>query len=59
MRGWGSCFGAWQVVCVARGMCGRGVCMAGGMHGRVCAWPDIRPLQWTVRIVLECIPIVL
>ena len=41
MRGWGSCFGAWQGICVARGMCGRSVCMAGGhawqrgMHGMI------------------------
>ena len=36
---------------------GKGVCMAGGMHGGrgwVCAWQERRPLQRTVRILLEC-----
>ena len=41
------------------GMHGRGVCMAGGVcggvHGRGCVWQERWPLQWTVRILLECI----
>ena len=42
------------------GMCGKGYawqgkCMAGGVHGRGCAWQERRPLQRTVRILLECI----
>ena len=55
---------AWQGVCMAGGMRGR-VCVAGGMCGGVwggrgmcgrgggCAWQERRPLQWTVRILLE------
>ena len=37
-----------------RGMHG-GACMARGVHGRGCAWPERRPLQRTRRILLECI----
>ena len=34
-----------------RGMCGGGrACVPGG-----CAWQERRPLQWTVRILLDCI----
>ena len=37
-------------------MCGRGVCMVGGMHGRGHAWHEKRPLHaLSVRILLECI----
>ena len=32
-----------------------GACMAGGMHGGGHAWQEIRPLQQTVRFLLECI----
>ena len=47
-------------VCVAWGMHGRGhawqtACVAGGVHGRGHAWQERWPLQWTVRILLECI----
>ena len=59
---------AWQGACVA-GACMVGVCMAGGVHGGGMhgggvrgsggeggrAWQDRRPLQWAVRILLECI----
>ena len=51
--GWGACMagGAWE-----GGVCGRGVCVAGRMHGRGrCAWQEKRPLQWEVRNLLECI----
>ena len=60
--------------CVVGGMCGRvhvwqGACMAGGVHDRghvwqgACmagghAWQERWPLQWTVRILLECILLV-
>ena len=37
---------------VKGGMGGKGACMAGG---RGHAWQERRPLQWTVRILLECI----
>ena len=51
----------WQGVSMAGGKCGRGAvhgrgnvwqgaCRAGG-----CVWQEIRPLQWVVRILLECI----
>ena len=40
----------WQGVCMAGGHVCQGVCMAGG-H----AWQERRPLQQTVRILLECI----
>ena len=34
----------------------KGLCMAkGGMYGEGHAWQERRPLQWTVRILLECI----
>ena len=62
---WWGC--AWQEVCMAgghvcRGVCGGGVCMAGGacmaggggIHG-VGVWQERRPLQQTVRILLEYI----
>ena len=39
---------AWQGVCMAGGVCG-------GVHGRGCVWQERWPLQWTVRILLECI----
>ena len=35
MHGWG------MGGCVARGICGRGVCMAGGMHDGGCAWQGV------------------
>ena len=45
---------AWQ-----EGMCGRGMCGADmfgrGMWGKGHAWQETRPLQRTVRILLECI----
>ena len=55
---------AWQVgacVCVwgggmhGRGECGRGHVWQGGVHGRGHVWQERRPLQRTVRILLECI----
>ena len=45
---------AWQGVCMAGSVCGRG-----GVHGRRRAWQEIRPLQRTVRILLECILVLL
>ena len=51
MRGWGCVVGgvqgghAWQGACVAAGVCGEGGCV----------WQERRPLQRTVRILLECI----
>ena len=42
MHGRGEC--AWQ-----------GVCTVGVLHGRGHAWQEKRQLQWTVRILLECI----
>ena len=51
--------------CMTGGVCGRGhawqggmhdgVMRGGGMHGGGRAWQEKRPLQWTVRILLECI----
>ena len=47
----------WQGACIAGDMCGRGASMAGGMHG---SWAcmtgggERQPLQWMVRILLEC-----
>ena len=38
-------------VCMARGHAWQGTCVAGGGH----AWQERMPLQWTVRILLECI----
>ena len=47
VHGWGAC--------MAGGVCGGGgACMAGGLCGRGHAWQERRPLQWTVRILLEC-----
>ena len=58
------------VCVVVGGMCGRGTCVAGGMHGKGgCGvgvlskgyawwghtWQERWSLQWTVRILLECI----
>ena len=37
------------------GIFGRGACMVGGVHGRGSTWQERRPLQRTVRILLECI----
>ena len=54
--GWGGVRGrghAWQRACMAGGMRDGGHCMAGGGGGR-CAWQERRPLQRTVRILLEC-----
>ena len=57
MHGGGACIAGvcGRGACMSRGMCGRGACMAGGMHGRGHAWQEGRPLQRTVRILLECI----
>ena len=46
--------------CMAGCVCGKGACMAegmcgGGMHGGGHVWQERWPLQWTVRILLECI----
>ena len=41
--------GMWRGSCVVGGMCGGGVCMAGGGH----ALCERRPLQRTLRILLE------
>ena len=49
---------AWQGACVAGGMCGAcmvGVCMAGGMPDRGGCIQERRPLKRAVRILLECI----
>ena len=47
-------------VCIARGHAWWGGCMAGGhaWQGGGCAWQERRPLQLTVRILLECILVV-
>ena len=41
--------------CVARGAYTVGGVHGGGMHGVGHAWQERRPLQWTVRILSECI----
>ena len=39
-----------------RGMRGKGHAWFGGMHGKgACVAREKRPLQWAVRILLECI----
>ena len=38
--------------CITGGMC------SGGMHGRGHLWQERMPLQWMVRILLECILVV-
>ena len=48
MRGRGCVAGR---ACMAR----EGACVAGSVHGRECVWKERRPLQRTVRILLECI----
>ena len=41
---------------MAGGVRGKGACMAGGVHCRgQRAWQERPPLQRTVRIILECI----
>ena len=55
---------AWQGAGVVHG---RGYVWQGGMHGRGhdrgmcvargCAWQKKWPFQWTVLILLECIPV--
>ena len=57
--GWGVCMAgghAWWVACMV-GVCGRGACMAGGMHGGGHAWKILRHTvnERAVRILLECI----
>ena len=56
-----------RAACMARvcvwqgGMCGRGCGIGvhgGGMHGRGRARQERRPLQLTVRILLECILVI-
>ena len=54
---------AWQGACVTGGMHGRGCAWQGGMcsrsmHGGGHAWQERRPLQRTVRILLECILVI-
>ena len=52
---------AWRGACVAGGVCGRqGHVWQGDMCGKgcVCAWQERRPLQRTVRTLLECILVV-
>ena len=47
-----------EVVCVVRegGMCGKGeACMGGKGGGGGHAWQERQPLQWTERVLLECI----
>ena len=39
--------------CMAGGMCGKEHAWQGGTCGRGCLWPP----QWTVCILLECIPV--
>ena len=65
MHGEGGMYGEGGYMCgeggacmVKGGMCGKegvhgkgGACMGGGGH----VWQERRPLQWTVRILLECI----
>ena len=58
----GGMHGRWGHVCVCggegmhgRGECGRGHVWQGGVHGRGHVWQERRPLQRTVRILLECI----
>ena len=42
--------------CMPGGVRGKGACMAGGVHCRgQRAWQERPPLQRTVRILLECI----
>ena len=65
VKGRGVC--AWQGACMAGGHACQGACMGdmhggyiGGMCGGGCAWQghawqERQPLQWTVRILLECI----
>ena len=54
-EGGGGMYG--EGVCMAKGMCvAKGVCMAKEVvHSRGHAWQERRPLQRTVRILLECI----
>ena len=64
MCGWGACMAgrACVVRAVGHAWWGQGACMAGGVHGRGVrdgeagghAWQERRPLQRTVRILLEC-----
>ena len=46
---------AWWGVCMAGDMCGGGCAWQGGVWGRGRAGQERRPLQRTVRILLECI----
>ena len=61
---WGMCGKgghAWTGQLHGRGACVVGVCMAGGVcFGGGChAWQERWPLQRTVRILLECILVVI
>ena len=57
--------GEGRVWCAGRGVCGGGVCVAGGVHGRGRAWHACPPADTTrygdtvneraIRILLECI----
>ena len=58
VHGKGEC--AWQGDMHSRGHAWWGACVAGGVHdGGVCAWQERRPLQQMVRILLECILVVI
>ena len=61
----GVCVCVWQGACVAEGACmakghaWQGVCVAGGVCGQGGhAWQERRPLQQTVRILVEYILLV-
>ena len=56
---WGMAGACMAGMCVGGGMCSRGACMAGAcVVGGGRAWQERRPLQRTVRILLECIVVV-
>ena len=50
VHGGGGVHGGGACVVGEGGMHGRGVCVEGGG-----AWQERQPLQWAVRILLECI----
>ena len=49
----------WQGSMHGRGCKWQGVCMAGDMYGGEHVWQERRPLQQAVRILLECILVLL
>ena len=55
---------AWQGACMAGGMCGGRCVWKGGMHGGMHgkgghAWQEKQQLQWVIRILLECILVII